>query len=85
MAFFQAGTVRLYLGIPEGDDHRSGPLAYFRVSDVERECRRLQDGGVELLTDPHLVHRDESYELWMASFHDSEGNTLVVMEEQALG
>ena len=31
--------------------------------------------------EPHVVHRDPTYELWMAFFRDSEDNLLAIAGE----
>jgi hypothetical protein len=36
---------------------------------------------VTFIAQPHLVHQDERHELWLADFHDSEGNTVALMSE----
>ncbi|HKI85335.1 MAG TPA: VOC family protein [Thermoanaerobaculia bacterium] len=86
MAFFDCGGVRLLLGTPEKpeDDHPSSIL-YFTVPDVREAHQALSARGVELEGEPHLVHRTDSYELWMAFFHDSEGNLLALMSEEIPG
>ena len=32
--------------------------------------------------EPHLIHRAETHELWMAFFRDSEGNLLAISGER---
>lgn len=74
--------MRLLLGLPEKpeDAHRSSIL-YFRVGDIQRASRRLAERGVAFEAEPHVVHRAESYELWMAFFRDSEDNLHALMSE----
>lgn len=81
MAFFDCGGVRLYLGQPESDAFRSNPLLYFRVADLEAACAALDERGLELDRAPHIVHKTEHGELWMASFTDPEGNPACLMSE----
>ena len=81
MAFFDCGGIRLYLGKPESPEFRSNPLIYYRVESIERAYETLQARGVEFSGPPHLVHRTEDSELWMAGFRDSEGNYLTLMSE----
>lgn len=83
MSFFDCGGVRLLLGLPERpeDDHPSSIL-YFTVPDVREAGRVLAARGVQFASEPHIVHRTDSYELWMAFFHDSEGNLLGLMSER---
>ncbi|WP_173077052.1 VOC family protein [Phytohabitans rumicis] len=82
MAFFASGDVRLYLGVPEGAEFASKCVLYFRVDDIEAEHARLVAAGVPAHGEPHLVHRDATTELWMSSFTDPDGHTLVLMHER---
>lgn len=82
MAFFQCGSVRLLLGVPEaGRASGSGGLVYYRVSDIEDAARALEARGVTFINRPHRVHRGGGIEVWLAEFEDSEGNTLALMSE----
>jgi catechol 2,3-dioxygenase-like lactoylglutathione lyase family enzyme len=82
MAFFAAGDVRLYLGVPESPRFRTTVLVYFWVDDIEAEHARLTDRGVTFDSSPHVVHRDEDTELWMSFFRDPDGHELVLMQER---
>ena len=81
MVFLDCDGVRLMLGIAEKPefDHPSSIL-YFNVEDARTAYESLQE-GVEFRSEPLVVHRTETYELWMAFFHDTEGNTLALMSE----
>ena len=82
MAFLDG--VRLMLGVAEKPefDHPSSIL-YFNVEDARTVYESLKE-GVEFRSEPLVVHRTETYELWMAFFHDTEGNTLALMSEIAV-
>ena len=82
LAFFDAGGVRLMLVKAERPelDHPSSIL-YFRAADIEEAHRGLAGRGVVLLTKPHVVHRAEAYDLWLAEFRDTEENLLALMSE----
>jgi catechol 2,3-dioxygenase-like lactoylglutathione lyase family enzyme len=82
MAFFDCGGVRLYLGTPESDEFRSNPLLYFSVPDADEAHAALEQRGVRFLGPPHVVHRTESTELWMAFFRDPDENQLAIMAER---
>jgi catechol 2,3-dioxygenase-like lactoylglutathione lyase family enzyme len=82
MAFFDAGGVRLYLGVPEDDRFRSRPVVYYRVADVEGAFAAVTGRGAPPLSSPHLVHRDGSTELWMAFVSDPDGTPVGLMEER---
>jgi methylmalonyl-CoA/ethylmalonyl-CoA epimerase len=84
MSFFQAGTVRLLVGVPEaGQTRHRGSVVYFRVPDIHAVHQTLSGRGVVFGAAPHLVHRTETSELWLAEFHDPDGNSLALMSEIA--
>jgi catechol 2,3-dioxygenase-like lactoylglutathione lyase family enzyme len=83
MAFFDCGGIRLYLGKPENEEFRSNPLMYFKVPSISDAYEGLQARGVEFKSAPHVVHRTDQMELWLADFVDPEGNHHVLMSEVA--
>jgi catechol 2,3-dioxygenase-like lactoylglutathione lyase family enzyme len=85
MAFFDCGGVRLYLGRPEAPDFRSNPVLYFRVHDIDEAYEELRGRGVVFRDAPHLIHRTDDAELWMAFFDDPDGNHLALMAERPVG
>ena len=82
MAFFDCAGVRLYLGVPESPEFRSNPVLYFDVSDIDEAFAGLGERGVGFRDEPHVVHRTDETELWMAAFTDPDGNNLVLMSER---
>jgi methylmalonyl-CoA/ethylmalonyl-CoA epimerase len=84
MAFFDCAGVWLMLGEAESEefDHPSSVL-YFEVADIDAAHRALAARGVEFRDSPHLVHRAPDWELWLAFFRDSEGNTHALRERRA--
>jgi predicted enzyme related to lactoylglutathione lyase len=82
MAFFQSGDVRLYLGVPENAEFRSHTVHYYSVDDIDAEYARLGGLGVSFVDKPHVVHRDDSGELWMAFFTDPDGHQLALMQQR---
>lgn len=82
MAFFAAGPVRLYLGVPESPEFTTRTLLYFDVEDIDAEYARLRDAGVEFGGEPHVVHRDAGTELWMTSCTDPDGHHIALMQER---
>jgi catechol 2,3-dioxygenase-like lactoylglutathione lyase family enzyme len=85
MAFFDCDGVRLYLGRPESPEFRSNPILYFDVPDIDEAFVALGDRGVTFPDVPHVVHRTEETELWMAAFTDPDGNNLILMSERQSG
>ena len=85
LAFFKAGDVRLMLSKAESSefDH-PGSVLYYKVADVEASHRGLAAKGVAFIDQPHVVHKAESYELWMTFFKDSEGNHAALMAEKPI-
>jgi catechol 2,3-dioxygenase-like lactoylglutathione lyase family enzyme len=81
MAFFDCGGVRLYIGKPEREEFRSRPLLYLRVANIRQAYDVLKGRGVAFMQEPHVVHRTESSELWMAGFKDPDGTNLVLMSD----
>ena len=62
MSFFQAGNVRLLVGVPEGrTDNARSSMIYFRVADIHGVHAGLADKGVAFGSAPHLVHRAATY------------------------
>lgn len=83
MSFFQAGDVRLLVGVPESDtDRHRGSAIYFRVPDIHAAFTTLSERGVTFGAPPHLVHRAPTSELWLSDFKDPDGNQLVLMSEK---
>lgn len=86
LAFFQCGDITLMLSLAESPefDHPSSVI-YFTVEDIDAAHRILGARGVEFRDAPHLIHRAESYDLWMAFFHDQDDNTLALMARKPKG
>lgn len=83
LAFFDCGGVRLMLSPPEAPEFDPpGSVLYFRITDIESTHRALAAAGVVFRNGPHLIARMPDHELWMAFFHDTEGNTHALMEEK---
>ena len=82
-AFFDCGSVRLMLAIPERPDldHPSSIL-YFKVPDIEQAHEGLVSRKVHFETKPMLVAPMATHDLWLAEFRDSENNVLALMCEK---
>jgi catechol 2,3-dioxygenase-like lactoylglutathione lyase family enzyme len=82
MSFFDLGGVRLMLSLPErGSEARHGSILYLDVADIAAAHAALLARGVVFAGVPHAVHRYPGGELWMAFFHDPEGNMLALMSD----
>ena len=82
MSFFQAGGVRILVGVPApGHPTSSGSAVYFKVADIRAVHHTLSERGVSFVAEPHLVHRAPDHELWLSEFSDPDGNTLALMSE----
>lgn len=82
MAFFDCQGVRLYLGEAESPEFQSRPLIYFRAESAREAAADLTRRGVELTSEPHVVHRQGDTELWIGFFRDPDGITLAIMSEE---
>lgn len=83
MAFFQCGSVRLYLDAGTSE-HRSNPIIYFAVDDVQAAYEQLRERGVEFESEPHVINRTDTTELWLAHFRDTEGTLLSITHDKPL-
>ena len=82
MAFFMCGTIRILVGVmPAGQPAQRGSAVYFKVEDIHGVAASLKDKGVAFRAEPHLVHRTQASELWLAEFNDPDGNHLALMSE----
>jgi methylmalonyl-CoA/ethylmalonyl-CoA epimerase len=84
LAFFECGGIRLMLSRPERPEFDQNSIIYYRVADIAEAASQLKTHGVVFDGEPHVVHRDQRHELWMAFFRDSEGNYLGLMHEKPL-
>ena len=83
MAFFDCGGTRLYIVKPEDADTQLGAsVIYFTVDSAQEAAEELKAKGVEIESEPHIIHQTENYTLWMAFFRDPDGNLMAVMSEE---
>ena len=80
LAFFDCDGVRLMLSLPPKPefDHESS-IIYFKVADIQDAYATLMDRGVQFEEAPIFVADMGTYDLWLASFRDSENNLLALM------
>ncbi len=80
LAFFDCDGIRLMLSLPAKPefDHPSSIL-YFRVDDIQQATQTMTERGVQFEEQPIFVADMGTYDLWLASFRDSENNLLALM------
>ena len=85
MSFFDCDGVRLMLTVPErgGESRKGDSVIYYTVEDVRQATDTLKSRGVRFVGEPHVIHRTDTYDLWMSFFTDPDGNTLALMAEVA--
>jgi methylmalonyl-CoA/ethylmalonyl-CoA epimerase len=84
LVFFDFAGTRILL-------EKTAPKAsiYFRVDDIQLVHQQLSDKGVQFITAPQMIFRDETgifgdagEEEWMAFFSDPSDNTLAIASRQ---
>ena len=80
LAFFDCAGIRLMLSLPAKPefDHPSS-IIYFNVDNIEQASATLSARGVQFEEQPTFVADMGTYDLWLASFRDSENNLLALM------
>jgi len=80
LAFFDCDGIRLMLSLPPKSefDHESS-IIYFKVADLQGAYATLTERGVQFEEAPIFVADMGTYDLWLASFRDSENNLLALM------
>jgi methylmalonyl-CoA/ethylmalonyl-CoA epimerase len=80
LAFFDCNGIRLMLSLPPKPefDHESS-IIYFKVADIQGAYSTLTERGVQFEEAPIFVADMGTYDLWLASFRDSENNLLALM------
>ena len=80
LAFFDCDGIRLMLSLPPKPefDHESS-IIYFKVEDIQGAYATLAERGVQFEEAPIFVADMGTYDLWLASFRDSENNLLALM------
>ena len=82
LGFFDCAGVRLMLDAPaKAQDKNYSSVIYYKVPDLQVAFEALTARGVLFETKPHLIAKLPDHELWMAFFHDPDGNLLALMSE----
>ena len=79
LAFFDCDGIRLMLSLPPKPefDHPSS-IIYFKVDEIQQAYATLTERGVQFEEAPIFVADMGTYDLWLASFRDSENNLLAL-------
>jgi catechol 2,3-dioxygenase-like lactoylglutathione lyase family enzyme len=89
MAFFDAGSFRLYVDQWYEGAPVSRPVLYFKVPSVPKAHDALVAAGVSAAPapegEPHVVDRTAESELWMSFLHDPEATLFALMAEVPIG
>lgn len=81
MAFFDCGGTRLMLARAEQAESTYSSIIYYRTDDIQKTVDLLRSRSVAFDSEPRMIARMPDHELWMAFFHDSEGNLAALMSE----
>jgi len=80
LAFFDCAGVRLMLAQSSSTEFDPpSSIIYFNVDDIQQAHTTLLERGVDFIESPAFVANMGSYDLWIASFRDSENNVLALM------
>ena len=87
LLFFDLDGTRLLL-----EEGAPSAVLYLQVEQMDEEVARLGALGIALTSPPHRIFTHEDDALgpagtaeWQASFLDSEGNTVLLVEWRAIG
>jgi methylmalonyl-CoA/ethylmalonyl-CoA epimerase len=83
MVFFQAGDIRLMLGLAVQTHGIHTSIVYFKVDDIMSAYRALSDRGIAFTHEPRIIHRGQKTDVWLAHFQDPDRNELALMSETA--
>ena len=79
LGFLDLAGSRLFLNETQ-ELNKDESILYFKVEDIRKTCVALEDAGVEITNQPHLIHtHEDGTEEWMAFLNDPEGRSLGLM------
>jgi predicted enzyme related to lactoylglutathione lyase len=82
MAFFDCNGIRLMISLPEKPEfNHPGSVIYYKVGDIKQVYEAFLERGVSFISEPHMVANMGSFDIWMAFFKDTEGNTLAITSD----
>jgi methylmalonyl-CoA/ethylmalonyl-CoA epimerase len=83
MAFFDLGGVSLF--VEKADDVSRTSILYLACADVAASTAELERRGVEIVSPPHRISEQPTYDLWMSFFKDPDGHLLALSMEAPKG
>ena len=83
MAFFDAGGVSIFL--EKADDVSHASVLYLACADVAASTAELERRGVEIVSPPHRITEQPTYDLWMSFFKEPDGRLLALSMEAPKG
>ncbi len=83
LAFLSAGSIRIMLTRPEGEESAPGnSVLYFKTDQLEEAYQVVLSRGAVAEKGPHKIADMPDHELWMAFVRDPDGNLVGLMEER---
>jgi predicted enzyme related to lactoylglutathione lyase len=79
MAFFQAGAIRLLIGLNPNGRPSDSSVLYFDAPDIDDLRAALEARGIVFHGPTQVLQRTDAGELRLASFRDPDGNALALM------
>ena len=80
-SFYNCDGVRRYLPVPTESEFEAIGFAFLTVDSIDDAWRSFEENGVDIVSQPQVVHHVADRNLWMAFFNDTDGNTAAVMSE----
>ena len=62
-----------------------GSILYLAVTDVAASTAELEKRGVEIVSPPHRITEQPTYDLWMSFFKEPDGRLLALSMEAPKG
>jgi methylmalonyl-CoA/ethylmalonyl-CoA epimerase len=83
LAFYQCGETRLMLSPPSSEEVAKASILYYHVPSARAAETALADAGGDIVEGAHCLARVGGKDIWLAVAHDSEGNLIGLMSEEA--
>jgi hypothetical protein len=80
-SFYNCDGIRRYLPMPAKSEFEAIGFAYLTVDSIEDAWRSFEENGVDIVSQPQVVHQVADRNLWMAFFNDADGKTAAIMSE----